>query len=59
MAFHFDTFSIHNRSKSILSKSLPHLVDHPFADDEVDETYVPDTVSDSESDYSSSEDEAL
>ena len=39
--------------------SVAHLLDHPFADDEVDETYIPETESDSDSDYTSSEDEAL
>lgn len=46
------------RSNITLSTTLPHL---PFADDEEDITYVPDSLSDSDSESSDSspEDKAL
>ena len=39
--------------------TLPHLLDQPFTDEKEDITYVPDSLSDSESSDSSPEDEAL
>ena len=40
----------------MLSICVPRLLDQPFADDEEDKTYFPESESDSDSYYSSSED---